>query len=62
MRIRSYNLGPVISTNTESNPTNSTNANVEEATVTVKNIYGVNVYDNQGKRLKRISKLVQSLL
>lgn len=62
MRIRSYNLGPVISTNTESNPPNSTNANVEEATVTVKNIYGVNVYDNQGKRLKRISKLVQSLL
>ena len=56
--IRSYNLGPVISTNTASNLTsnesnNATNTNAEEATVTVKNAYGVNIYDNQGKAIKK---------
>ena len=56
--IRSYNLGPVISTNTASNLTsnesnNATNTNAEEATVTVKNDYGVNIYDNQGKAIKK---------
>lgn len=62
--IKSYNLGPVISTNTStssntsstltnktSNTTNNTNS--EEATVTVKDVYGVNIYNNQGRAIKK---------
>ena len=62
--IKSYNLGPVISTNTStssntsstltnktSNTTNNTNS--EEATVTVQNVAGLaNIYNNQGRAIK----------
>ncbi|ALI52275.1 SLAP domain-containing protein [Lactobacillus helveticus] len=63
--VRTYNLGPVIrtntptSSNTSSTPTTRTpntttnNTNAEEATVTVKDIYGVNIYNNQGRAIKK---------
>lgn len=42
------------SNTTTNKPTNSTtNTNAEEATVTVKNVYGVNIYDNQGKAIQK---------
>lgn len=63
--VRTYNLGPVIrtntptSSNTSSTPTTRTpntttnNTNAEEATVTVKDIYGVNIYNNQDRAIKK---------
>ncbi|WP_251717409.1 SLAP domain-containing protein [Lactobacillus agrestimuris] len=58
--IKSYNLGPVISanSNSSSNTTtnksnNSTNTSAEETTVTVKNMYGVNIYDSQAKAIQK---------
>ena len=46
--IKSYNLGPVINTNTAA----STDSG-EETTVTVKYAYNVNIYDNQGRVIKK---------
>ena len=58
--IKSYNLGSVISanSNSSSNTTtnksnNSTNTSAEETTVTVKNTYGVNIYDSQAKAIQK---------
>lgn len=61
--VRTYNLGPVIGTDTSTNSNvsttsakdksnSTTNTNAEEATVTVKNVYGVNIYNNQGRAIK----------
>ncbi|ALJ23678.1 s-layer protein [Lactobacillus gallinarum] len=42
------------SNTTINKPTNSTtNTNAEEATVTVKDVYGVNIYNNQGRAIKK---------
>ncbi|CDI42888.1 S-layer protein [Lactobacillus helveticus] len=56
--VRTYNLGPVIGTNTPSTTNKSnnstTNANAEEATVTVQNAAGLaNIYDNQGRAIQK---------
>ncbi|MCT0165172.1 s-layer protein [Lactobacillus helveticus] len=62
--IKSYNLGPVIGTNTTTSSNTSsttnksnnstTNANAEEATVTVQNVPGLaNIYNNQGRAIQK---------
>ena len=59
--IKSYNLGPVISANTTMAPgsdnskpsTNTQPVGNEETTVTVKDSYNVNIFDNQGNTVRR---------
>lgn len=61
--IKSYNLGPVIGTNTSTNSntssttnnkSNNSTTNAEEATVTVQNVAGLaNIYNNQGRAIQK---------